>query len=53
MNYLKSFAQPHGVSQNAAKASARFVPLQGLDNVVVQEPDATNLVRFDDTSDLH
>jgi hypothetical protein len=52
MNHLKSFSQPHGVSQNAAEASACFVPLQRLDHVVVQESDATNLVRFDDSSDL-
>ena len=44
---LESLAEPHGVGHVAAKTFQQDVAGRRL-NVVVQEPDATDLMRFDD-----
>ena len=40
---LDGLSQTHGVGQDAAEALALVEPLGGLDDVVVQETDATDL----------
>ena len=40
---LDRLAEPHAVRQDAAQSRARAEPLQGLDDVVVQEPDTSDL----------
>lgn len=42
-NDLQCLAQPHAVSEDAAKATARFIPLQRLNEVVIEKPDSPNL----------
>lgn len=42
-NDLKCFAQPHAVSEDAAKATAGLIPLQGLNEVIVEKPDSSDL----------
>lgn len=42
---LQSFPQTHAVGQDTAKATTGLKPLQGLNQVIIQEPDPTNLTR--------
>lgn len=44
-NDLQSFAQAHAVSEDAAKATAGLVPVQRLDQVIIEKPDSPNLKR--------
>lgn len=42
-NDLQCLAQPHTVSKDATKATAGLIPLQGLNEVIVEKPDSPNL----------
>lgn len=44
-DHLQSFPQTHAVGQDTAKATAGLKPLQGLNQVIVQEPDPADLTR--------
>lgn len=41
---MQCLAQPHAVSKNAAKASAGLVPLQRLNEVIIEKSDSPNLM---------
>ncbi len=40
---LQGLAQPHAVSEDAAKAAAGLIPLQRLDEVIIQKADSSDL----------
>ena len=42
-DHLQSFPQSHAVGQDTAKATTGLKSLQGLNQVIIQEPDPTNL----------
>lgn len=42
-DHLDGLAQPHAVGQDTAEARAVVEPAEGLDQIVVKEPHATNL----------
>lgn len=44
-DHLQSFPQTHAVGQDTAKATTGLKPLQGLNQVIIQKPDPTNLTR--------
>lgn len=44
-NDLQGLPQPHAVSKDAAKATAGLIPLQGLNEVIVQKTNSTDLKR--------
>lgn len=44
-DHLQSFPQTHAVGQDTAKATTGLKPLQGLNQVIIQEPDPANLAR--------
>lgn len=44
-DHLQSLPQTHAVCQDTAKATTGLKPLQGLNQVIVQEPDPSNLTR--------
>lgn len=44
-DHLQSFPETHAVGQDTAKATTGLKPLQGLHQVIIQEPDPTNLTR--------
>lgn len=50
-NDLQCLAQPHAVSEDAAEATAGLIPLQRLNEVIVEEPDSPDL-RNEETNDL-
>lgn len=45
---LQCLTQPHAVSKNAPKAAAGLIPLQRLNEVIIEKPDSPNL-RFEDS----
>lgn len=44
-DHLQSFSQTHAVGQDTAKTTTGLKPLQGLNQVIIQEPDPSNLTR--------
>lgn len=44
-DHLQSFPQTHAVGQDTAKATTGLKPLQGLNQVIIQEPDPADLTR--------
>lgn len=40
---LQCLAQPHAVCKDAAKTTAGLIPLQRLDEVIIEKPDSPNL----------
>lgn len=44
-DHLQSFPQTHAVGQDTAEATTGLKPLQGLNQVIIQEPDPADLTR--------
>lgn len=44
-DHLQSFPETHAVRQDTAKAATGLKPFQGLNQVIIQEPDPANLTR--------
>lgn len=44
-DHLQSFPQTHAVGQDTAKATTCLKPLQGLNQVIIQESDPADLTR--------
>lgn len=44
-DHLQSFPETHAVRQDTAEAATGLKPLQGLNQIIIQEPDPANLTR--------
>ena len=44
-DHLQSFPQTHAVGQNTAKTTTGLKPLKRFNQVIIQEPDPTNLTK--------
>lgn len=44
-DHLQSFPQTHAMGQDTAKATTGLKPLQGFNQIIIQEPDPTNLIK--------